>query len=342
MQETDTEINHQVTVILLKKIIELLGVKEEPLESVSIDNLDEVQAALQNNTNRQTKALTEALGGIKQTSNKQIEVESAILEEIKKSLTSNFVSVYVKKPREQVEILNLDEIPKEQKVTNLSELEPYFEKLANDLIGALKVDIEAPIVNVPAPIVNIPETVVNVPPAIITTDLSYLIRALEINLNKLRTNSETRPLAVRMSDGQTWVKQLEDLNKNAAQQVQFLSDVSYIKNASGSRINPATDESMQGVSIPSGAGVNGTVDLTSANIWYAVPSTVPTSAYELVATIESAAGTIRWGYSNSSTPSATNGNQAPYQLTIRIPANQSIYFGSSSAGDDVNWTTKVI
>lgn len=93
---------------------------------------------------------------------------------------------------------------------------------------------------------------------------------------------------------------------------------------------------------PSGSGTNGTRDLTSADTWYAVPSTVPTSDYVLVVAIENSVGTIRWGYSNSGTPSATNGLQAPSMLTLRLAANQSIYFASSSAGDDVNWTTKVI
>lgn len=93
---------------------------------------------------------------------------------------------------------------------------------------------------------------------------------------------------------------------------------------------------------PSGAGANGTRDLTSANTWYAVPSTVPASPYVLVVAVETTVGTIRWGYDNTGTPSATNGLQAPSMLTLRLAANQSIYFASSTAGDDVNWTTKVI
>lgn len=94
--------------------------------------------------------------------------------------------------------------------------------------------------------------------------------------------------------------------------------------------------------IPEGSGENGTVDLTSANTWYAVPSSVPTTPYVLVASIENAVGIIRWGYSNSGTPSSTNGNVAPSNLTLRVTGGQVIYFSSSTAGDDVNWTTKVI
>ena len=92
----------------------------------------------------------------------------------------------------------------------------------------------------------------------------------------------------------------------------------------------------------SGAGANGTVALTSANTWYAVPSTVPTSDYVLVATIENGLGTVRFGFSNSGTPSTTNGNPAPGELTVKLAANQSIYYASSTAGDDINWTTKIL
>lgn len=91
-----------------------------------------------------------------------------------------------------------------------------------------------------------------------------------------------------------------------------------------------------------GTGANGTVDLTSANTWYAVPSSIPTTDYILVATAETNAGTIRFGFSNSGTPSATNGNRFGTDIIIRIKGGQSLYFASSTAGDDINWTTKIL
>ena len=93
---------------------------------------------------------------------------------------------------------------------------------------------------------------------------------------------------------------------------------------------------------PYGAGVDGTRDLTSANTWYSVPSTVPSVDYVLVATIENAVGTIRWGYGGSGSPSSTNGCLAPSVLTLRLKAGHVVYFASSIAADQVNWTTKVI
>jgi len=92
----------------------------------------------------------------------------------------------------------------------------------------------------------------------------------------------------------------------------------------------------------SGDSANGTVNLANADTWYQVPSTVPIAPYYLIATIETAAGTVRFGFSNSGTPSATNGNQAPSHFVIPLLGNQVIYFASTAAGDDINWTTKII
>ena len=93
----------------------------------------------------------------------------------------------------------------------------------------------------------------------------------------------------------------------------------------------------------SGASANGTVALTSANTWYAVPSgTPPATPYVLVTSLENAAGTVRFGFANTSTPSVTNGNLADGTITLRLAGGQVVYFGSSTAGDDVNFSTKII
>lgn len=95
-------------------------------------------------------------------------------------------------------------------------------------------------------------------------------------------------------------------------------------------------------SVLGGASANGTRDLTVADTWYSVPSTVPTSPYVLVVTIENALGDVRFGFDNTGTPSATNGNIAPSQLTLKLAASQVVYYSSTVSGDDVNWTTKII
>jgi len=89
---------------------------------------------------------------------------------------------------------------------------------------------------------------------------------------------------------------------------------------------------------PSGSTSDGTVALTDADTWYAVPTTAPTEDYILVVSSENAAGTIRWSYDNGGTPSATNGNKLPIHLALKLGANKTIYAGSSDAGDDVNYT----
>ena len=121
-------------------------------------------------------------------------------------------------------------------------------------------------------------------------------------------------------------------------------------NVTGSPINPATEEKQDALIAQtlgdkplSGASANGTVALTSANTWYAVPSgTPPATPYVLVTSLENAAGTVRFGFANTSTPSVTNGNLADGTITLRLAGGQVVYFGSSTAGDDVNFSTKII
>ncbi len=115
-----------------------------------------------------------------------------------------------------------------------------------------------------------------------------------------------------------------------------------IKNVGGDGVNPATEESVIGVKPLSGASTNGTVALAVADTWYQVPSTVPTSDYLLVVTIENGVGDIRWSTENGGTPGVTNGNLAPGELNIKLAANEVLYYGSSTAGDDVNLLTKIL
>jgi len=106
---------------------------------------------------------------------------------------------------------------------------------------------------------------------------------------------------------------------------------------SGTKIISATNRF-----VASGASANGSVDLTSANTWYAVPSTVPTSKYLLVVAFENSLGTIRLGYSNSGTPSSINGIQPDTEEQFVLGPGEVVYYASSVAGDDVNWTTKLV
>lgn len=107
-----------------------------------------------------------------------------------------------------------------------------------------------------------------------------------------------------------------------------------LKNSTGNLINPATKEGQ----FPSGDSMNGTIDLTLADTWYAVPAEAPANDYVIVVSLENSSGTVRFGLSNTGSPSATNGNQAPTHLSLKLGAGKSVYFASSTAGDDVNYT----
>lgn len=92
-----------------------------------------------------------------------------------------------------------------------------------------------------------------------------------------------------------------------------------------------------------GTATDGSVQLTGANTWVQVPDVVPTNKYVLVVTKENEAGTIRWSFTNGGVPSATNGNKMlSDEMTITLAGSQVVYFGSTDADDDVNWTAKEI
>lgn len=107
-----------------------------------------------------------------------------------------------------------------------------------------------------------------------------------------------------------------------------------VKDAANVQINPAKEED----SFPVGSTSDGAIDLTSANTWYAVPNSAPTVDYTLIVSLENAVGTVRFSFDNGGTPSTTNGNLAPSHLAVNLGANKKMYFGSSTAGDDVNYT----
>lgn len=318
------EINHEVLVLLLRKIIELLDTKEEPLESVSVDNLDEVGASLQNNISKQTKNLVTALAEVKQESGKQTKVVNKILDEIKTNLTDNFTSTYIKKPIDQVEILNLDEIrPLDNiTVTNLSDLAEYFEKLSSEIRDSLNINVAAPNINVPAPIVNIPAPIVNTP----EIDLSPILDELDRQLNKIRTNSVTRPLAVRISDGQEWIK---ELRKQTAQTTQYMSDVSYIKNAAGIRINPATADAPSTL-------LNGKVTVTTAGTEVQISASSVSVKSITIKSLAANTGTI---YIGNSTVASTNGYAlaAGQAISFDIDDLNKVYIDSSVNGEGVTY-----
>lgn len=222
-----------------------------------------------------------------------------------------------------IEISNLQEFPSEIAISNLPEVQKV------EVLNFPKQD--APIVNISptSPIVNVDAPVVDIHQEEVVSELKTIS-------NLLSKEEKVEQVKILDKDGK-----IVDFKQLFATLANFISNPREMIRA-GSWFPTQSQNDLKGVAPLSGTSVNGTRDLTSANTWYSVPSTVPTSPYILVASIENAVGTIRFGFDGTGTPSATNGNQAPSQLTVRLTAGQVVYYASSTAGDDVNWTTKII
>lgn len=157
--------------------------------------------------------------------------------EAMKLLYSSIRPMIMKQNHKQVEVINFPspaEPIEEVRVNNLEELSIKLDQL-KEAINNIK--IEKPSITVTSPEVNIPAPVVNVP----TIDLSLLVNEVQVGLNKIRTNNKSNPLAVRFTDGAEWLKEIKN---NSSRTTQYMSDVSYIKDVSGQRVNPATEESI--------------------------------------------------------------------------------------------------
>lgn len=226
----------------------------------------------------------------------------------------------------EISVSNLPEYPSEISISNLPEIQ--------------KVEVinypeqKAPIVNISptSPIVNVDAPIVDVHQEEVVAELQNIadILSQEEGVEKTEiVDTEGNPVDF---------KELFDKLGNK------IGNIKTVVSGGGGGLNQDQLRAtlIRTTDTLAGASANGTRDLTSANTWYSVPSTIPTGDYILVVTLETNVGTIRWGFDGTGTPSATNGNQAPNQLTVRLTAGQVIYYASSTAGDDVNWTTKVI
>lgn len=211
--------------------------------------------------------------------------------------------------------IELPEYPTEITVSNLPEVQK--------VVVTNFPEQKAPIVNVSAPVVNVEAQ-----------------EAQEIDVTPIAEEvAKIREMLIKEDLKEEDKVDFERLFKELGDKVEKIKSGGFFGGGS-SMLQIA--ENTVGVKYLTGSSTNGQVELTSANTWYAVPSTVPSSPYVLVVTQETASGTIRWGFDNTGTPSATNGNQAPNQLTVKLNAGQVIYYASSTSLDGVNWTTKII
>ncbi len=230
-------------VMLAREIVS--AIKEKTVATieggVDVNNLDSVTASLRNELARANKPITDILKKLNLTTEEQTSVLQQIEKKAADDIGDEYQTVVVKRIKDKVEVTNLTDIiiPNEYKVTNLSDLASYFKDIS-DKISALELSV-----NLPAPLVTVQPTPVNIPETYIPpVDLSPLVKELERNLKPLRTNNKSNPLAVRLTDGGDWVKEIKKLNENNSKQIQYMSDLMFLRDATGIKINPARDESV--------------------------------------------------------------------------------------------------
>lgn len=228
-------------------------------DGVNINNLDEVHAALRNELAKANKPITDILNKLNLSTKDQTKVIENIEKKAQETISNTYETVTIKRLKNKIEVENLGDIvfPSDIKVNNLSELSFYLETLISK-ISALKlsVTLPAPQVNVNPTPIHIPETVFNIP----ALDLEPIISSLNENLKLLRTNNKSRPLAVRLTDGSDWVKQLVKIQEATQKAVTAFAGGSNqvrILDANMQVVNPSA------LSIPSSIG-NGSQTVTTS------------------------------------------------------------------------------
>jgi hypothetical protein len=199
------------------------------INGVDVNNLDEVRAGFHNELREvvsQLKNLTSTIGKLKTDTVK----------------VSNLKDAPVQK---EVSISNLKDLrlPETVSVSNLGDLKASIEALANEIKSIqfnpiVKVQRAAQKITVQPTPVTINER---------SLDLEPVVRAIDLNLNKLRTNDVHRPLAVRLTDGQNWVKQIaEGIKQGTSQVFTSFPGLMGIRGKTGAPIDPATSDDVSG------------------------------------------------------------------------------------------------
>lgn len=319
-------------VALVREIIKALGdvTVSNLSDGVNVNNLDEVKAALRTELTKANKPIADILNKLNMSTKEQTSFLKDIEDNAAKEIEDSTQTIVVRQRiKDRVEVTNLSDlvIPNSVSVNNLSEVLSLLENLRTE-ISALKLDVnvEAPQVHVSPTPVNIPETVLNVP----ALDLEPIILALNDNLKLLKKNNKSNPLAVRLTDGGDWIKELK---KQTAQTTQFMSDVSYIRNAAGARINPATEESTG----PATSIGDGSKNVTTAGTRVQLSATSIPCKYVIVVALSTNTNNI---YVGGSTIAAGRGRPLLSLQAEKIDINDvsKIYIDADTDGEGVSYT----
>ena len=296
-------------------------------EGVSISNFDEVKASLHNEFSKNTKLVLKALQGIDLSTKEQSSIIKALHEEAKRDTENDFQTVILKRPRDKVTVDNFDDIlfPSSTSISNLSDIQGYLNALGDRLSEALNINIEAPKVIVEPAQVNIPENIINIP----EFNLKPIVSEIKKSLEKIRLNNKNRPLAVRLSDGQEFINQLEKVVEGQKEVFASFPGSLKIKGKTGGVINPATDDA------PSGMGSGNKTVTTAGTAVQLASSTVSKKVFITAKTANTS--TIWVGGSN-----VANGTGIPLLALqseiFEIDNLSKIYIDSQVNGEGVTYT----
>jgi len=176
----------------------------------------------------------------------------------------------------------------------------------------------------------VPETKIDIP----EVQLDGLVKEINLGLNKIRTNSVTRPLAVRLSDGQKWLKEIIGKMENMSTTLAGFSDQIRLRGKTGGIINPATEETVG----PAAAIVSGTVAMTGSPVQLTATSTACREVW--VSADLGAANPIAVGSSNA------NATDGAWKGLILVPGNSPVsikindlskLYADGTSGDDLSY-----
>lgn len=292
---------------------------------VEVTNLDEIKASLHNELGKGVKKLEKALQGLKLSSEETGRIISAVQSDHAKKVEDNFQTVTIKRPRDKVEVLNLSDIfiPDKVKITNLSDLQDYFEKLGGVIKDTFNIEIQPPVVNVEAPRIDVPAPIVN--NEFDLSELKEYLKKVNQSLKNIKNNRVTNPLAVRLTDGQEFIDQLEQIVQTQRQQIaSFPGKIQLHKNAEVSVKSPGTI-------------ANGAKDVTTAGTAVALVSSSTPCSWVILCAKGDNTGKIYYGGSSvSSTSGAYLWPGASEK--IQISDLKDIYIDSDTNGEGVQFS----
>lgn len=255
------------------------------------------------------------------------------LKEAMKILESSVQAVITKQQDKAVRVVNFPEsqpFPEEINVNNLNELESYFKAVEETIKSSLNINLPAPQVTVNPPSINIPETKINIPPLDLTVLLTALYEIVQ-SLSKLNINDKSHPLAVRLTDGANWVKELIRAQQETSKAVAAFaggSDQVRLLDVNKNPVNPATADSP-------GTLLNGKITVTTAGT--SVQLTTSTASKSV--TIKALAANTGTIYVGNTTVASTNGYTlaASQAISFDIDNLSKVYLDCSVNGEGVTY-----